>query len=167
MTDSFVGIDIAGSDDLAKKLKALPPEAADAGVEAANEYILDVFKSYPSYNYFSRSQAYPDAPAGPGWFSAKQRRYVMARMSDGGISVPYSRTQSLRNAWRTLGYGVDQIVVNENPAAVYAYDDQRQARQMTGAGWKKLGETLRDRTKRIVEKFDAGVKRAIKKLGLE
>ena len=162
----FVGIDISGAPEIAAKLSQLPDEAANAGVESANEYVVEVMKAYPPYTYFSRASAYPDAPAGRGWFSAKQRRYVMAKMASGEFVPPYSRTQALRNDWKTLGYGVNQIVVNENPAAVYAYDDQRQARQMAGAGWKKLGETLRDRASRIVEKFDAGVKKAIKKLGL-
>lgn len=163
----FVGIDIVGEEKIAKKLKKLPDEAGDQGVEAANKYIKDVVQLYPPKKYFSRASAYPNAPAGPGWFSDAQRRYVMARLSSGEISIPYGRTQTLRNGWRLLGYGTKQILVNEEPAAVYAHDDSKQAAQMKGAGWKKIGEILKERLQKIVKTFDGGVKRAIKKVKLE
>jgi hypothetical protein len=163
MANTFVGIDVAGVKKLREKLDDLPPLAQDMGVEAANVYLLDSLKLSPPYRYVSRKTAYPPT----GWFSDKQRRYVMAKIASGDIQIPYRRTQSLRNSWETLGYGVNQIVVNENPAAIYAYDDKRQARQLGLVGWKKIGDTLKERGARMLEKFDGGVKKAIQKLNLD
>ena len=162
MAEPFVAIDTVNLASVQSKLAKLGSEFAGYGVEASNEYLVDALQStQPPYSYVSRAEAYPNAPAGPGWFSDRQRRYVMAAIRSGAIQIPYRRTQETRRAWHTIGTGVNQLVVNEAPAAVYLYDDQRQANMMMLRGWQTLGFFVRERSKQIADAFAAGVRKAI------
>jgi len=156
---NFVGVDIAGAKEIEEKLKQIPPEAQDAGVESAKVYIVNFEQAYPPYTYVSIEQA-------GGWRSEKQRRYVMARIREGSIQIPYARTQTLRKGWRVEGSGRNQIVVNEVEYAPYVKDIQSQAQGHMLRGWGVVQTEIQDRMDEIVRKFDAGVKEALRKLGL-
>lgn len=158
--DNFIGLDIAGSKELADKLDQLPPAAGDAGVESANDYIINVEQTYIPYQHVSISQQ-------GGWASDKQRRYVMARIREGSISVPYRRTQTLRKGWQRLGSGVNQIVVNQVPYAGYVKDIQSQSKGHMLGGWEVWQNEIRERAEEITRRFDAGVDKAMRKLGLK
>jgi len=159
MTD-FVGVNIAGARELADRINNVPPEAADDGVEAANEYIVNVEQAYAPYAYVSIQQS-------GGWASERQRRYVMARIREGTISIPYRRTQNLRRGWERIGDGRNQIVVNQVPYAGYVKDIQSQSRGHMLRGWNVIQNDLRERMEEIVRKFDAGVDKALKRLALK
>jgi len=146
----FIGIDIQGADEVAKRLEKLPYAVGDDGTEAANEYVLNKVRAY--------------APSHKGekfeWSSEKQRRYVFATQK-----LPYNRTQRLRRGWQLLGSGRNQIIVNEVPYAKYVKDEA----QIVGHGkreWTKTSDDIKNSMTRILQKFDAGVKKAIKRLGL-
>lgn len=158
----FVGIDVIGLEELRAKLRTLRPEAADAGVENANKYLLDYERTaQPPYSYVSFKQAYG------GFFSERQRRFVMANIADGGIVVPYRRTQDLRKGWQLLGTGTNQLLVNEVPAAAFTKDEATQARMMKMRGWTTVQQDVRDRMAEIVRRFEAGAQKAMRKLGLD
>ena len=162
MADPFVAIDTRNLAAVTEKLNQLGTVYAGYGVEASNEYIVNTLQStQPPYSYVSRAEAYPDAPAGPGWFSIAQRRYVMAAIARGDIQIPYRRTQETRKGWTTIGVGENQLVVNEAPAAVYLYDDARQANMSALRGWPTLSYFARERSKQIADAFAAGVRKAI------
>jgi len=149
--NSFIGIDIQGITTFNERLKKLPPLAKDMGVEFANEYIVDIMKSEPP------------KPTKPFvWSSEKQRRYIMAKISKGGYT---GRTQELRNAWKTVGKGYNQIVANETPYAEFVQGDNQIIGHKTN-NWKTTADNLKEKGKTILQKFDAGVKSAIKKLKL-
>jgi len=151
MANSFVGIDIQGITTLNERLKRLPKEAKDAGVEAANEYIVDIMKIEPP------------KPTRPFvWSSDKQRKYVMAKIREGGYT---GRTQQLRNAWKTVGSGYNQIVANETPYAEFVQGDNQIIGHKTN-DWKTTTDNLKAKGKEILKKFEGGVKRALKKLRL-
>lgn len=167
----MIDVKVTGIKELAAKIEKLPKAVAEGGVEYSVNYLLGVLinKAIPPYKHVSRASAYPDAPAGPGWFSDKQRRYVMMMIHRGGIKIPYTRagkSGGVQSRWKIIGKGVDMTVVNDSPEAVYLYDDQRQARQPAMVGWKKMGAIITEYEKRIVASFDRGVKAAIKRLGL-
>jgi len=149
--NSFVGIDIQGITTLNERLKRLPKEAKDAGVESANEYIVNIMKVEPPK---------PNRPF--VWSSDKQRRYVMAKIREGGYT---GRTQQLRNAWKTVGTGYNQIVANETPYAEFVQGDNQIIGHKTN-NWQTTTDNLKAKGKEILKKFDAGVKRALKKLKL-
>ena len=151
MANSFVGIDIQGITTFNERLKRLPKEAKDSGVESANEYIVDIMK------------VEPPKPTRPFvWSNDKQRRYVMAKIREGGYT---GRTQQLRNAWKTVGSGYNQIVANETPYAEFVQGDNQIIGHKSN-NWKTISDNLRDKGKEILKKFEGGVKSALKKLKL-
>ena len=157
----FVGIEIAGLDELIEKLGQLPDEVQDEAIEAVNQYMLNVLKAYPPYAHVTFKSAYG------GWFSDKQRKYVMARIREGTIRPGQpSRTQQFAQGWDVLGYGRNSIIVNQTPYGPYLVGDTEQARMPQKIGWRKLSDTVKGRMTEIVRRADAGVKNAIKKLGL-
>ena len=161
MSDNFVGIDVTGIEELVSKLQSLPPEAQDQAVEQVNKYLLNVLRMYPPYSYVPFKTAYG------GWFSEKQRRYVMARIREGSIQPGKpNRTQFFSQNWKQVGYGKQSILANETPYAPYLVGDREQARMPAKIGWKKLGQTIKERMDQIIRRAEAGVKSALKKLGL-
>ena len=157
----FIGVDIIGIKELQNKLAELPDEAQDAAAEEIAPYLVNVFKQYPPYTYVRFKAAYG------GWFSDRQRKYVMARIREGTI-VPgkSSRTQRLAQGWKVIGKGANSLVVNEVPYAGYVMGDDEQARMPRKIGWKTIGGLVRDRMDQIIRRADAGVKKAIRRLGL-
>jgi hypothetical protein len=161
VASDFVAIEVSGLEDLIIKLKALPGEVQDEAIENVNTYMLNVLKIYPPYKYVKFKTAYG------GWFSDKQRKYVMARIREGTIKpgTP-NRSQQFAQGWDVLGYGRNSMIVNTTPYGPYLVDDAEQARMPQKIGWKKLGDTIKERMDEIMRRASAGVTKAIKKLGL-
>ena len=147
----IVKVYITGYETLYQRLQRLPKEARDAGVEASNEYIVNQMQVQP-----------PKPKGGFVWSSDKQRKYVMAKIREGGYT---GRTQQLRQGWKAVGKGYNQIVVNEKEYAQFVQDSN----QIIGHklnGWQTVNQVLREKSKEILKKFEGGVKSAIKKLHL-
>jgi hypothetical protein len=156
----FIGIDISGNKEIADKLGGLYAAVADAGVEEANDYIVRAERLYPPYAHI------PISAVG-GFVSDRQRRYVMAKIASGEITPGRSnRTQRLAQGWGVIGEGVNQIVVNEVDYAPYVVGDREQTQMHMLQNWSITSLFLRERMSEIVRHFDAGVKNAIRKLGL-
>jgi hypothetical protein len=150
MANEFIAIDISGIPAIQERLKKLPKDAMDAGVETANEYLVNVMKQYPP------------KPTSPFvWSSDKQRRYVMAKIREEGYT---GRTQNLRNNWKTVGEGYKQMVANESPYAQFVQGDN----QIIGHASNKWStiESIIKTNKEWLKKFEAGVKKALRKLKL-
>lgn len=157
----FIAVDTRGIPELQAKLAQLPDAAADAGVEEANRYILNVMREYAPYQHVTRFSAYNKT-----FFTEKQRKYFFWALNHGVIITPYHRTQHLRKEWKLIGAGRNQMVANEVEYAGLVMGDGMQERLHRKMGWDTEAERIRDRIGRIVEKFDAGVKKAIRRLGL-
>lgn len=139
--------------EFGKRLAELPKNMRRPVLLAFSEYMVKKFKLYPRYKYKSRASAYPDTkayfengkPVPAGYFSANQFRFVMAGIAEGRIQ-PESphRTRVLKNAWHIEGAEGRDIrkieIVNDAPAAVFAYHPIYQARQLDLVGWKDLNE---------------------------
>lgn len=161
MSDTFIGVDVSGLEELLAKLESLPPEVQDEAVQNVNKYLLNVLKLYPPYTYVPYRTAYGK------WFSEKQRRYVMAKISQGEITpgMP-NRSQTFSRNWKIVGYGKNSIIANETPYGHHLMGDSTQARLPKKAGWKTIGEVIKNRMDEIIRRADAGVKNAMRKLGL-
>jgi hypothetical protein len=163
----FIATEVIGLDKIQARLKKLPPEASDAGIDEANKYLVTVLREYPTYKYVSRKAAY-----GKTWESDKQRIAVMIKLRENGdwvngVYTPHPhRTQEFRRGWQILGRGRNSLIANEVPYGKWLMDNEDQARQPGMVGWKKIKSVIDERMKRIVEKFEVGVNKAIKKLGL-
>ncbi len=140
---SFLGIDISGDRSLASKLGQLVPAVEDDGVEFANEYIIRIMREYaPNMPPITRS----------GALSGRK---------------PYRRTQTLRRNWKKMGAGKNQIVVNETPYGKYVMGSGTQSRVMAMRGWTTEKQRVEKRRGNIVRKYNAGVIKAIRRLGLD
>lgn len=172
----MIDVKVTGIQEIGAKLSKLPAALQDAAAQSAAEYMLKILKNdaVPGYRYVSRARAYPNAPAGPGWFSERQRRYVMAQIYRGGIKIPYSRTRAMVNAWRIVGKGKDTVLVNDSQPAPYAYGDTTQANQLRMAGWMKISEIAKkwggagtpSLPRALYNWINAAIGMAIKRLGL-
>ena len=146
----FIGVDISGElMVIMERLKKLPREAQDEGVETANGYIVDMMRAYP-----------PKKTGGFVWSSDKQRIAVMIKMKKEGFP---GRSQELRQGWKPVGKGFNQIVVNEVPYAVYVQGENQIVGHTTN-GWQTIEQKIKTNGGKILKKFEEGVKKAIKKL---
>jgi hypothetical protein len=156
-----VDIVIDGIEELRYKLDRFPKEAQDEAGNMASDYVLNIMKEYVPYAYVPFKSAYG------GWFSEKQRKYVMARIQEGTIRPGGpSRKQTLRKGWQKMGEGADTLVVNNIPYAGFVIGDSDQARMHKKIGWWTVGQRLKDRAAEIERRAKAGVDKALKKLGL-
>ena len=167
----FIGIDISGDEIIKKKLAKLPIAVQDAAVVEANKYIVNSLKEYATYKHIWRSRAFTNlrftTPGGKvkiGYSSWAQFQKVHIMAKEG--KFPYSRTQRLARGWKVMGQGRNQIVVNEVPYAGLVMGEGTQDRLHKKMGWKTEAEQIKSRMKEIVRKFEAGVKKAIRKVGL-
>lgn len=163
----FIAIDIKAETLDRTRLGEAPAAVQNACANAVAEYMLNVVQEQPPYSYVTRAEAYPDALAGPGWFSARQRKYVMAQIRKGAIQPgSSSRTQEFREGWEIIGDGANVMLTNEVPYGIYLKDNDRQARMMAMIGWKKIEQDLEERAEQLVRIMNAAAKNALKKLGL-
>lgn len=117
-------------------ISELPRRLRGKALEVGAKYLVKRYKLYPRYKEVARAWAYPEVD---GFFSDKQRRFVMAGIRNGTIRPGAShRTQSLKNDWRIVGRGVALSIVNDNAAAVFAYHPLYQARQLEMVGWRDI-----------------------------
>lgn len=153
-------LEVQGIKELQAALKKLPDAVADAGTDEANKYFVNILRAYPPKRHVTYREAYG------GWKSDKQRCYVMGAIRRGEIKIPRARTQTLSKGWDIAGSGRRSFIFNETPYAGLVMGDGEQVRMMTLIGWRTVGDTLEGRKATVVEKFNVGVKKAIKRLGL-
>ena len=158
--NDFVGISIDGLPETQRIITNWPQEAKDAASRAAAEYLVERFKAQPSQKYVTRRRAY-----GVTFFSEKQRKWFFAALRSGEISVPYNRTQGMRNSWQIIGRGEDIIIANETQAAVYTMGDDTQSRHEKLVGWKTVGQHLKEGSGKLQKRMQAAGEKALKKLG--
>lgn len=156
-----VDIVIDGLQELRTKLDRFPKEARDGAGEEVTPYILNIMREYVPYAYVPFKSAYG------GWFSEKQRRYVMAAIRDKRIR-PGSKNRSgkLSEGWKTMGGGEDTLIYNDVDYAGYVFGDNVQARMHIKIGWWTVAQRLKEHAGQIERKAKAGVDKAIRKLGL-
>lgn len=165
----FVALDPSQLLTLQNILKNLPPEAQDACVQAAAEYLINVYQAYPPQAHIPRGVAYPEAQLQTkngvlkGYFSWAQFRKVMALVAEGAI--PYRRTQELRNNWKIIGSGASIIIANETPYAALMMGRGEQARMSTLGGWKDVETIAVERGEEIERRGVAAINKTIEKLG--
>lgn len=172
MPEPIIKVTIVGMDKIEAKLKLLPDAVADAGIEAADNYLLRAIidKETPQPKHVSRAQAYPGSfavtPTGKriqGYQSYKQFKFVRALVAAG--KVPYRRTNETRNSWKIEGAGRTAFLTNNSPAAEWVYSEH-QARLNQLVGWRRVSQIIDKYTKNIVAAFDRAVVKGIKKAGL-
>lgn len=161
MADDFIGLEVAGVEELRTLLAKVPDAVGGEAVDEVNKYLVNVLKQYPPYKHVKYKDAYG------GWKSEKQRRYVMARISEGTITPGYAnRSQEFSRGWKTVDKGINSLIVNEVPYGRYLMGDTTQARMMGMIGWDRITFIIRERMPEIIKKAVAGVKKGLAKLGI-
>lgn len=155
----FIGLEVNGIDEIRREFGNWPKIIQDDVIDEVNKYILANVKKYPPYKYVSFKQAYG------GWFSEKQRRYVMARIAEGAIKpgMP-NRSNRLAQGWKVIDKGTQSIIVNEVPYAGYVMGDGSQARMHSKIGWKTLREWIRSNMGGIITAARQGLSVALRKI---
>lgn len=157
MAGDFLSIEIPELPALKKKFNRLHSLYLDEGADEANKYIVRVMKLYEPYRYVPFQ-----------FVSEKQRRYVMARISEGTITPgsPH-RMQKLAGGWKIIGSGIEGFVANEVPYAPYVQGNRsQQSRHMKAVGWKGIDIRMKERAGEVARRFGIGVQKAIRILGL-
>lgn len=127
--------------ELANIFKELPRRLRGPAVQHLAAFYLLKFRLYPHYKWVTRYRAYGMQAGGKGFFSAKQRKFVMAAIRDGRIQPGRShRTMVAKNSWYVAGKGVRASLVNDAPHAMFLYHPVYQARQTGLVGWKTVDE---------------------------
>ena len=110
-------------------------------------------KHYPPYHYVSYAQAYG------GFKSDKQRRYVMAMISEGKIDPGYPhRTGEFQRGWHYTT-GVNNIkVTNDTPYGGYLMGDDTQANMPNMIGWRTIAEVIQSNMAGAIRHANAKVK---------
>lgn len=135
---------VRGVEEVQAFLKTVPRGALRVALSAMAEWFIGTpqrgLKHYQPYKYVTRAQAY-----GQTFKSDRQRRYIMAMISEGKIDpgVPH-RTGNTQRGWyaneTNNGYGMN--IENEQKGAYYTRDDSGQARLNALAGWRKISDII-------------------------
>jgi len=159
MSDQWIGLEVWGIEELRREMGNWPVEIQNAVVDQVNAYVLDNIKKYPPYMHVKFKDAYGD------WFSEKQRKYVMARISEGSIRPGQSnRSQRLAQGWKVIDKGIESIIVNEVPYAGYVMGDSEQARMHKKIGWDTIGSWINKRMSGIITAARKGLVDAVNKI---
>jgi hypothetical protein len=137
-------IEVEGLEQLQWRINSLPDQAKAEILDAVSSYSLEVLrKEQPSYRHVTRARAYGMQRGGEGWFSDKQRRYVMAKIRSGEIRIPYNRTGRLVHGWAATRTTERVTFGNAVPYAPYVIGFAAQSRHERLVGWKTITDTMR------------------------
>lgn len=158
MTD-FIGFEVVGIEELRREFGNWPKEIQNQVIDSVNRFVIKSIKKYPPYRYIPFKQAYG------GWFSEKQRRYVMARIAEGSIRPGQpNRTNRFGQAWKIIDKGTQSIIVNELPYAGYLMGSGTQARMHQKIGWKTIPEWISNNMGGIVKAAREGLVNALRRI---
>jgi hypothetical protein len=100
-------------------------------------------KKYPPYKHVPWRQVNGNNEFG-GFYSDKQRRYVMAKIRSGEIDPGYSASEGrVKDAWQMTATGSRWTVKNDVTHAQWLMGDRTQSRHSALQGWRKVSEVIR------------------------
>jgi hypothetical protein len=150
---------IRGVEAVQSFLRAIPRGAVRVALQAFSEYVVGNeqhgLRHAEPYKYASRARAYGYTgakfengnPVPAGYFSAKQFRYVMAKIASGEMTPgTENRTGKSTAAWQAVprNDGYRYTLSNGERGAYYTRDDKGQARQPANVGWRKVSQVVTD-----------------------
>jgi len=158
MADDFIALEAVGIEELRQKFGNWPKIIQDEVIDEVNKYIIKEIKNYPPYSYVTFKRAYG------GWFSDKQRKYVMARIREGSIrpGTP-NRSGRFGQGWKVIDKGTSSMIVNEVPYGGYLMGSG-QARMHNIIGWKKIPEWISKHMGNIMKAARQGLVDALRRI---
>ena len=131
-----------GIPELQAWLQSLANGVKDEATRAVAEYLVGDeshgLKHYPPYKHVPYSQI-------GGFVSAKQRRYVMARIREGSITPGISASNGyLRDAWTYKAQGSRYEITNDVGYAKWLVGAGSQSLHSQRQGWRTTVQNVRD-----------------------
>jgi hypothetical protein len=138
-------------------LKSLASNVKDVATRAVAEYLIGDqshgLKHYPPYRHVPYSRI-------GGFASAKQRRYVMARIREGSIVPGISVSNGyLRDAWKYKAQGSRYEISNDVGYAKYLVGPGSQSRHSLAQGWRNTLQTVQANLKGAIRHANAEIKK--------
>lgn len=156
-----IEVQIKGVDELIYKLQRVAPAAAAEILAQGGRLLLGYMKKEPKQRYVTRKAAY-----GKTFFTDKQRRWFFWALANGNISVPYSRTHELQNAWQVRKINQWQAnVINTMPGAKWVIGKE-QSRHEAMVGWRKFTDVIAEHRAEIKATIVKATKDALRMLRL-
>ncbi len=152
-----------GVPELQAWLKGLASEVKDLATRSVAEYLVGDethgLKHYPPYKHVPWS-------AIGGFVSAKQRRYVMARIREGSITPGISASNGyFRDAWQYKAQGSRYEITNDVEYAKYLVAPGQQSRRSLAQGWRTTVDTIKANLKGAYRHANAEIKKWLKTHG--
>lgn len=155
---------IRGVEEVKAYLQTVPRGTVRVGTLAIAEYIVGDqshgLKHYPPYKHVTRKKAY-----GKSFVSDKQRRFVMAMITEGRIDpgAPH-RTGKTQRGWKvvSMNNGYKVKVSNKEPGAIWTADDEQQARLNAMVGWRKMAQVIEDNIAGAIRHANAEISKWLK-----
>lgn len=157
----MIQIEVRGIERLQAFLKTIPLGARNLTVRTVAEYLMGGksgesgeathgLKHYPAYRYVNRYAGFPElgyvtrtGKYVPGFASAKQHGYVMAKIASGEITPGVeNRSKDLQSGWKIKGEAYRQTIYNDTPYAKWVQGDGTQTRMHKLIGWRTMGEVI-------------------------
>jgi hypothetical protein len=157
-----IHIKVRSLKEAAEFIGDLPRFYRGAFVRGVAESLVEDLRFEPPYQHVTRLAAYGMQAGGPGFFSDRQRRFVMASLRAGHNlktgspfepGFPHRTGNSVGRPGQAIdqgpGFHVEQkgaktVIVNTSPGAAWIVNDYWQARQPAMVGWKKSGVTIQE-----------------------
>ena len=152
---------VKGIEELKGKLTKVGKDVQAKVGQDVGGYVVKQMQEYVPYAYVPFKSAYG------GWFSDKQRKYVMAKIRSGEIRPGGpNRTESLKHGWQVAQGDGNTLITNNVPYAGYVIGDADQSRMHKKIGWWTVSTRLNKLTQKIMDVAKVSVDVAIKRLGL-
>lgn len=159
----MIGVSVNGLNQLTSGLHGMYPKAAAKGVENANKILLAALNRYVAsapYNYLSWSMGGPGDVG--GFFSERQRAFVMASISQGSMTIPYPRVK--KDHYALSGTGAHQSIKSDDVSMYYSMSDMGQTIMQALRGWDRISVFLQGHNADILQAFTFGVNGVISEM---
>jgi hypothetical protein len=157
---SGVTVKIRGAEEVEAFLATVPYGAKGLAAQAYAAYLLGNdkhgLKHYPAYKSITRKQAY-----GKSFETDKQRSWFFWALKNGTLSVPYNRTNNMKNGWVVSGKKWTPKLKNQIPYVTHVMDDTKQSRLSKLIGWRKVSKVISDNVLGAMRSANAAVKKWI------
>jgi hypothetical protein len=81
----------------------------------------------------------------------------MARIREGSITIPYQRTNTLKDGWQVRGLPYKPQIYNDVPYSQFVHGDTEQSRHEKAVGWRKFAEVVRTNIKGAIREAQRAV----------
>ena len=162
----MIKISVRGLDEVRRKLATLAKDSKYQSEKYVGEYLVGNashgLRHYDPYNYLGNKDAGEFEVVYGGFFSDKQRKYVMAAIRDGRITPGVPHRGEEVKGWELNSAGAFWKIENNEEGAKWAQGDTTQTKRHEKAGWRKAMENIKDNLQGAFRHANAELKKWLK-----